>query len=391
MSQIIEGRVFSFSDRKCPSQPTGGPGGVNYRLLLANRRYHYVENMYHIFEDVIIEKDAMLSLVINGSGNDDNKRLLKYFQKLHEYYRFSDDDVYLFHDVFSAYVFISIFKVSKTVLIYHQQGSLYKEWVYFNGREDKELKVQLDAILKTTFQAVKYVAFPSAGAKESVIESDSSFQQVLSNMETKVLYNGCDNPDKVDTSNEIVDQTIQLIQESDEPVFITVAALNEAKGVERIPEYLAEVKAKYGPIKWIVVGDGVKAKDLDCNINKYNLQENVIWIKKRVPHDDIMALFMNSDFYILTHRFSIFDFSTIEAMYYGNIPILTPVGGNKEMIIEDNGVFINDLSSCAELDEYLATHDLYEEKQKNARIAKKLFSEEAFLNGYTNIMKELMQ
>lgn len=78
-------------------------------------------------------------------------------------------------------------------------------------------------------------------------------------------------------------------------------------------------------------------------------------------------------------------------MYYGNIPILTPVGGNKEMIIEDNGVFINDLSSCAELDEYLATHDLYEEKQKNARIAKKLFSEEAFLNGYTNIMKELMQ
>lgn len=390
MSENKKIRVFSFSDRPCPSQPTGGPGGVNYRLLLANNKFDYIDNIYYIFQDVIIEKEVLHSLILNNCPDNDLLRLSKYYQKLHEYYRFTDNDIYLFHDVFSAYVFISIFKVTRTLLIYHQQGTLYKEWVYFNKSHDEEMKKIMDEIMSSTMKTVKYVAFPSNGAKESVIESDPTFGELLNSLETKVLYNGCESPDKVETSMEIVDQTILKIQEGTEPVFITVAALNEAKGVERIPSFLADVKAKYGPIRWIIVGDGVKGNELEDGIHQYGLDDNVIWIKERIPHDDIQALFMNSDFYILAHRYSIFDFSTIEAMHYGNIPILTPVGGNKEIITQDNGIFINDLSSCVDFDNFVDTHDLNEMKIKNKNIAQEMFSDKAFLAGYKKVIEELM-
>jgi glycosyltransferase involved in cell wall biosynthesis len=388
----MNGRVFSFSDRNCPSQPTGGPAGVNYRLLLANKRFQSINNMYHIFSDIIVEKDAMLSVVLNSDGTEgDIERLTRYFKKLDEYYCFTDDDVYLFHDAIGAYAFLLTFKVTKTVLVYHQQGSLYREWQYFSGQSDKKAKKDMDTVLAYVLTKVKYAAFPSMGAKESLIASDSIFESFIDDAKVKVLYNGCDSPERVETNSEQVDSAIMAIQNSPDPIFITVAALNEAKGVERVPSFLADVKAKYGPINWIVVGDGVKANELDENIKRYGLEENVIWIKDRVAHDNILALFMYSDFYILAHRYSIFDFSTIEAMNYGNIPVLTPVGGNKEMIIEDNGIFMNDLSTCKDFDDFISTHKLVEVKEKNVEIARKIFSEEAFLNGYFELVKELLQ
>ena len=39
---------------------------------------------------------------------------------------------------------------------------------------------------------------------------------------------------------------------------------------------------------------------------------------------------------------SIFDKATLEAMSYGLIPILSNVGGNKEMNAEDNVIFADD-------------------------------------------------
>jgi Glycosyltransferase len=186
-----------------------------------------------------------------------------------------------------------------------------------------------------------------------------------------------------------MNRIIQLIKDaSGEPVFSIVATLNEAKGVERIPSFLSDIKNKYGSFLWIVIGDGIKAPELEENIVKYSLQDNVIWIKERVPHDDILALFQYTDFYILAHRYSIFDFSTIEAMKYGNIPILTPIGGNKEVIIVDNGIYLNDLTSCKDFDEYIANHNIEEVKIKNIAIANNLYSEKAFLKGYSVLVNE---
>lgn len=388
---VKKGRVFSFSDRICPSQPTGGPGGVNYRLLFANRTYGYVENMINIFSDVIVEKDAMINISLLGIDNNENEKLTRYLIKIHDLYHFTNDDIYIFHDIYSVIFFTTLFKVDKTILVYHQQGSLYKEWSFFNGKENEKVKKNLDSLLIQAINSVKYLSFPSIGAMESVIDSDPTFGELIRNANVKVLYNGCDNPDTLEEPTEVVQKIVRLINLISEPVFITVATLNEAKGVERIPEFLFYIKEKYKSFRWIVIGNGVKALELKENINKYGINENVIWLRERVPHDDILTLFKHTDYYILAHRYSIFDFSTIEAMNYGNIPILTPVGGNKEVIIDNNGIFLNDFSSCNDYDEFVSSQNLLECKQKNIQIANDLFSEKAFLKGYADLIDELLK
>ena len=385
----LTGRVFSIADRGCPSQPTGGPGGVNYRLLLANRKYGYIDHMYHIFNETIIEDDAILKITFMESSDNDSERLKRYFMKLNEYYHFTEDDIYIFHDVLSAYIFTSSFPVSKTILVYHQQGSLYKEWEFFTGKKDAAYKELMDNLLITSMMSVMYMAFPSKGSIESVIDSEPAIAETISKIRTKILYNGCDRLEQPAVSIGEVEKVIQTLKASQIPNFVTAATLNEAKGVERIPEFLSAFKKIYGPFLWVVVGDGVKAGELEQNIRKYGIQEHTIWLRNRIPHDDMLAIFQHTDFYILTHRFSIFDFSTIEAMGYGNIPMLTPIGGNKEVIIDNNGIFLNSLSSTADFDEFVTNQNFEEAKNKNIRIADELFSEKAFLKGYADLINEI--
>jgi hypothetical protein len=176
----IEQRIFSMTDRNCPEQLTGGAGGVNYRLLLANKNYNLIQNMYHIFSDVVVEEDAMMNLVmLSNQSMSDGERLIKYYKKLNEYYWFTDNDIYFFHDVMSAYVFVSIFNVHKTVLIYHQQGSLYAEWVCFQKQHNETYRKELNERFAYVVNAVKYLAFPSKGAMQSVIDSEPALEEVI--------------------------------------------------------------------------------------------------------------------------------------------------------------------------------------------------------------------
>lgn len=382
-------RVFSISDRECPLQPAGGPAGVNYRLMLANRKYGFINHMYHIFKNMIIDDDSIMNL--NMFEKEDNviDWLKRYFKKLNDYFHFSDDDIYIFHDVFSAFVFISIFPFRKTVLVYHQQGSLYKELVFFGHKPDEELKKQLDSLLHATFMSMMYIGFPSKGAIESVIESEPVLENTINRVMIKILYNGCDPVDDPKVSEKDVNEIIHMLKTSQVPNFVTSATLNEAKGVERIPEFLSAFKKKYGSFLWVVVGDGAKADELAQNIEKYDIRENTIWLRKQIPHDDMLAIFKHTDFYILTHRFSIFDFSTIEAMGYGNIPILTPIGGNKKVIINNSGIFLNTLSSTEDFDNYVMNYNFDIAKQMNIQIARELFSEKAFLKRYADLIEEV--
>lgn len=75
-------------------------------------------------------------------------------------------------------------------------------------------------------------------------------------------------------------------------------------------------------------------------------------------------------------------------MSYGNVPILTPVGGNFEFIQDDNGVLLYHLDSCEELTDFIKDKSLSDLKKKNALIANTRFSEKAFLEGYLELIQE---
>lgn len=404
-------RVFVISYRKCLG-PVGGGTGVNYKLYLANKQYGMIDHCHHIFTDQVIapgtaevcysklgsaaksQKKGIMALVTRMGAawivkhQNYRKRIRAYFRELDSRYHFSEQDVFLFQDVESAHEFMELFPYTKTVLIYHQQGSLYNEWKAFNAMHLPLYRKYLNKYSETVYRKVKVLAFPSMGAKDSLLQSEPYFENVINSRSIEVLYNGFTKPELPDDSDIIRDLRSKL-ESFDGYKFATVSALNEAKGVERIPQYLAEVGKKH-PFRWVIVGNGVKAEELEANIAKYGIADNVIWLRDPMPHDDILKIFSMTDHYILFHRFSIFDYSTIEAMAYGNIPVLTPIGGNKEVIFGDNGVFVDDISDASPFEAQKQV-SMAELREKNMTLQNQHFSDEAFLARYQALVERLKE
>lgn len=211
--------------------------------------------------------------------------------------------------------------------------------------------------------------------------SEPVLKTMVSKMQRKYLYNGVSCP----TVSEDLPDWIQEVRDFDGYKFVTVANLNEAKAIERIPQYLAAVGRKGIRLTWVLVGNGVKAQNVADEIEKNNIDAHVIWMKSNVMHDDLMKLFSVTDFYILLHKLSIFDLSTLEAMHYGNIPILTPVGGNKEMITDGNGLFVDDFTDAGSFVDMIEIQDIQTMKEKNAKIQNEMFNDRAFLKRYVEL------
>ena len=70
----------------------------------------------------------------------------------------------------------------------------------------------------------------------------------------------------------------------------------------------------------------------------------------------------------------------------GCVPVLTPVGGNLEMIIRDNGYFLDDDLSAKDFILWEKKHDIEKLKEENRLIAKDRFSERSMLKAYYDVV-----
>ena len=157
--------------------------------------------------------------------------------------------------------------------------------------------------------------------------------------------------------------------------------------VERLPIFFKEYGKCVEDYFWIVIGDGAKREELSRGLE--DLIGHVLWLDVPIDNQDVLRLYNESDYYILAHRFSIFDYATIEAMHMGCVPILTPVGGNLEMITEENGYFLDDTLSGKKFAKWVEGNNIEELKEKNRRIAEEHFSEYSMLKAYYDTVIKL--
>lgn len=403
-------RIFMMVYQPCYGE-SGGGHGIEYRLYRTNERENLLNDVYFVFLDRVIKKGdpigefaikkntskspSKLKKIINRIKpgflraikiqNDYNK-VCSYIKTLDKEYHFNEDDIYVFHDVKIAYAFSKLFKFKKTALVFHMQGSVYNEWKAFSGISSSAVQKVLNNVFIESCKNMKYLCFPSRGAMESLVESAPELKSEIGKLNIKVLYNGVDCPDI-----EAVElpEKVKSMDCADGYKFITVAALNSAKAVERIPQYLGMLKKSEKKFTWILVGNGIMAPQVEKEIKKYNISDNTIWMKSFVSHDQVLKMMSKSDFYILFHKQSIFDLSTLEAMHYGCIPVLTPVGGNNEMIIDNNGFFVTDFLDVKELNIAIDNGLILKLKEKNRIIQSEMFDERAMLNRYVNLCCEL--
>ncbi len=385
-------RVFCFADGNYEGKMAGGGKGVTYRLFVANRKYQLIENMYFVFGDTLIEQNTDNIVTFDDSEvlAGGISGLMKFYTLLDEKLRFSSDDVYIFHDFACFYAMKNaVNHIDRTCAVYHGQGSLFHEAAAFGLNPGDEYRSRCNILTEYVLSNAQMVCFPSEGAKEAFIStSDDHIVRILKYCEGRILYNGCS--PTVSEDPVIAPDILELIEKKKTTgrIFISVATINEAKGVERLPVFFKDY-GKDNDYLWIIVGDGSKSEELSEGIKE--IMDHVLWIREPMPNKAIIELYEKADYYILAHRISIFDFATIEAMHMGTVPILTPIGGNKEVICQDNGFFLNndDIGDSRVFVEWEEKQNIDDLKRANIEIAQAHFSEKSMLEGYESLVNEL--
>ncbi|MCR5671742.1 MAG: glycosyltransferase family 4 protein [Butyrivibrio sp.] len=375
-------RCFIITGMKC--RLGGGGGGVAYRLLSANNKYSFLENAYFIFSDVIVESPSGYRTL--PPWEDPCPDPIAGFKALNDRFEFREDDVFVVHDLECFYCLkVCSDKVKNTIMVYHGQGSPYYEYVASGNPADDGVRLNYAKMAYFALSQSSYFAFPSKGAVSAFIDTAPELNEYTDNKAFEILYNGCSPSDISDSC--AYDAAIDEMTDENTKVFITVATLNEAKAVERLPLFFAHYMKHENNFLWIVIGDGAKRDELENNLK--GIEGHVLWIKDKVDNRDVLHLMQRADYYIIAQRFSIFDFSTIEAMSMNCVPVLSPVGGNFEVITDNNGYLLETLPGAEEFAKWEKTIDLQSLKVKNQEIAKAQFSEKAMLQRYCDLIGKL--
>ena len=372
-------RFISVAARPMPKGPCGGAGGVSYRLMKANERYKLFEETVFIFSDKCISSSEGEIVASPVPVKQQLAELESLYLKLDRILEFNDDDYFAFHDLESFVAMKQALPwIDKTLVMYHQQGSIYSESIFMGNDPNERYEEFCFNLTRIAVEQSQLFGFPSRGAKQALIETLPEICPFLDKKQEIIIYNGCS--PEITSKNSALEGLFEMLTQVRGDIFVTVAALNEAKGVERLPAFFKEYGEYVEDYFWIVIGNGVKREELSKGLA--DLEGHVLWLNVPVDNQDIIRLYDSSDYYILAHRYSIFDYATIEAMHMGCIPILTPVGGNMEMITEENGYFLDDALSGEGFIEWKKKQNITELKERNRQIAGERFSEYSMLKAY---------
>lgn len=401
-----------ISYRKIASN-TGGSSGVNYCLYAYNKKHKIFDNLINVFEDCYCISDSIIpfdEITGNCSANNAYTRkkaikgmlnklpivpALMYLRQIYKAKRwmdkvsqtlaFSKNDYFVLHDMEAAISFCYLKNRIPFSVVYHQQGSLYSEWKSLNGGHSLLLKLFMEHVQRRVFSSADRIGFPSEGAKSTLSEMLKDQTEVhLINEKKSILYNGFDAVYGTEHT-EFADRILARVPDNC-IVFITVASLSHHKGVDRIPDFLAYLNERDIDFKWILIGDGVESDRISKKIQEKKIEANTIWEKRIIPHNDILKLFQHSHFYVLFHRVSIFDFSIIEAMSYGVVPVLSEIGGNKEMVQDGENGFL--FHRRADYKKFLGGIDkqTYNALRRNCVEYQKKFDALTFLQRYADFV-----
>lgn len=390
----------------------GGPCACLRNLWIANDKYKLIDNFIVLCPSVVKkpkgmpEKQEKKSISLNGRINqlifDTDvdfheaiwlqlmmNSLVVFLLEAAERFGFSEDDTFLLQDPFITEAFILCFPhLKKVFAAYHVQGTLASEL----KNRYPTLAGTLNRIQKRQLANINDWLFPSAGAIEGFINTaNEGIREEIQKCKLHVTYNGYEKKDVIHPDNEFV-CSLQEIPDYD-VLFASATFLYRNKGVERIPKVLSAFRKITGyKIHWILVGSGEMECEVDKQIQRYLVPDEYTWYRQRFDNqDNIFALFEKADFYIMMHYVSVFDLSTLQAMAYGCVPLLSDVGGNKELCSYNNGILINtddiETSFQERFSDYLWDKEqLINIQESNINIVSDKFNNREFLKGYSDVI-----
>lgn len=291
------------------------------------------------------------------------------------------------HDPIYSYLLIKKWLWDKLINIYHWQWSLLNEHKdLLQVKWNFLLKNFLDKIEYTVYKKSSKIWFPSLWSYDALLKTTTNkeIKKILEkrNKEIIILYNWINISPNIKNNKKLEKKLIK-----DWYNFVTISSLNNAKWVDRIPKFLWELKKKWIRFSWTLVWKWELSNKIKEKIKENNIEKETLFLEKWFQKEEILWLLSKTNFYILFHRFSIFDLATLEAMNYWNIPILSNIWWNKEVIIKNNWLLIdnNKLNNINWFLNFIKNNDLKKIKENNKLIIKDKFSEINFIKKYQEV------
>lgn len=137
---------------------------------------------------------------------------------------------------------------------------------------------------------------------------------------------------------------------------VTVARLSIEKGQDMIPEITRKLLDDGLSIRWYCIGEGELRETIEDNIEKYNVNENVMLLgNKENPYPYINEC----DIYVQTSRSECYCTTVMEAKCLKKPIVITEVNGSSEQIENGkNGLIVK----CNVEDIYLGIYKLISNK-----------------------------
>ena len=205
----------------------------------------------------------------------------------------------------------------------------------------------------------------------------------------QTIVNGVD----IEKFNIPVDKKLrsELHLNHEDIVFICVGRLEKIKGHDILIQAFSKVKTAYN-VKLLIVGDGQCKKEIENDIAKTGLQNNVIMLGHR---NDIPEFLKLSNCFVLASRSEGLSCSIIEAMAAGLPVIATDVGGNSELVKDgENGYLVSrdNPTALADKIQVLINNEAKRKQfgKASLRLADKSFSLNAMIEKYVNNYNEMI-
>lgn len=206
----------------------------------------------------------------------------------------------------------------------------------------------------------------------------------------RIIYNSIDFIEWKESTERI--QEIKSQYGKDGKIIITACRLVPWKGVGDIIEILPQLKAKIGPVNFLILGEGPEKEGLKKLAEEKKISENVHFLG-RVRHNQVLDYFRAADLFVLNTNYEGLSHTLLEAMKAGAPIITTDVGGNSEVITDgESGILIdygNQPRLLAVASEILTNYKLAETLCRKAKEKEKRFSWKATVEETADVIKEV--
>ena len=157
--------------------------------------------------------------------------------------------------------------------------------------------------------------------------------------ESEVIYNGFNNDYPVISSGEKESRRSEMNFSPKDKILLSVAALEERKGVDKVIKIMPLLKKKIPGLKYIVLGEGPYRPKLENLIKEMNLEKEVVL---KGETDNPGRFYSIADVFILLSQGEAFALAPIEAMGQGLPVVASRVRPFDEVISDKVGVLVND-------------------------------------------------